>query len=109
MAHILPYRVRTATGERFDIAFPLHSETVSPSRVAQMLSAVLNALDSEVRLDPATSNGDMLQAVAMALAVRALMIDTPHDVTERLSANLVRMALAATRSGGRTHGPVGHA
>jgi|APTNR8051073442_1049403.scaffolds.fasta_scaffold05300_6 predicted metalloenzyme YecM len=109
MESILPYRVHTATGERVDIAFPFHPETVSPSRVAQILSAVLNALYSKVRLDPATSNGDMLQAVAMALAVRATMIDTPREVTDSLSADLVNAALAATRDVERTLGPVGHA
>ncbi len=109
MAAFLPYRATTASGERLEIAFPLHPQTASPMRVAQMLSAILAALDAEVRLDPATSNGDVLQAVAMALAIRAAMIEAPKNLTDRLSVDLVAEALDALSGADRRYAQVGHA
>jgi len=47
MATRLPYTANTATGERFDISFPLHPQTASPMRVSQLVTAVLEALDRE--------------------------------------------------------------
>lgn len=95
MPKSLPYRATTATGDVFDIAFPLHDQTASPVRVSQMLSAVLAAVDREVSLDATTSNGDVLQALAMAIAVRAGMIEAPGSTTDRLTAELVSSALRA--------------
>jgi hypothetical protein len=109
MATRLPYRATTATGERIDAVFPLHPETASPMRVSQMLSSVLAALDHEVRLDPATSNGDVLQALAMAIAIRAAMIAAPQRVTDALARDLVAAALAAIDGAERQHTPAGHA
>lgn len=105
----LPYRATTASGERFDISFPLHPQTASPMRVSQMLSALLAALDAEVRLDPGTSNGDVLQALAMALAIRAAMIEAPKELTDRLAIDLVAASLAAMDEADRHSPHFGHA
>lgn len=109
MAKQLPYRATTASGECLDITFPLHSQTVSPVRVSQMLSAVLEAIDREVKLDPVTSNGDVLQAVAMALAIRASMIEAPKENCDRLVSELVRASLKAMDGAARSYPYVGHA
>lgn len=109
MATHLPFRATTASGEQLDISFPLHPQTASPMRVAQMLSTILSALDAEVRLDPATSNGDVLQALAMALSIRASMIEAPKELTDRLSADLVSAALAAMDNADRHYPLLGHA
>jgi hypothetical protein len=106
---VLPYHVSTASGARFEVAFPLHPDTASPTRVLHMLSAILAALDAEVRLDRNTSNGDVLQALAMALAIRASMIEAPTPTTERLAADLVTTALAAMRDADRHVPHVGRA
>jgi hypothetical protein len=105
----LPYRATTASGERFDISFPLHPQTASPMRVSQMLSAILGALDAEVKLDAGTSNGDVLQALAMALSTRASMIEAPRELTGRLSVDLLSTALAAMNDAERHHPLIGHA
>jgi mRNA-degrading endonuclease toxin of MazEF toxin-antitoxin module len=109
MAKELPYTATTATGEQFDVSFPLHPETLSPVRVANIISAVLEALDREVRLDPNTGNGDLLQGVAMALAIRSAMIAAPKERTDQLTLTLVRNALAATDKAVRRSGLIGHA
>jgi hypothetical protein len=109
MATRLPYTATTATGERFDITFPLHPQTASPMRVSQLVTAVLEAVDRDVMLDPTTSNGDVLQAMAMALAIRASMIEVAKPITDRLATELVKTALSAMNDADRRHIQVGHA
>ena len=108
MATRLPYQATTATGERFDISFPLHPNTGSPVRVSQMISAILEALDREVKLE-ATSNGDVLQALAMATAIRASMVEAPKRITDQMTAELVGASLRAMNDAKREYRQVGHA
>lgn len=109
MASYLPFTATTASGERFDISFPLHEHTASPVRVAQLASAVLEALDREVAVSPGTANGDILQAVAMALAIRAAMIEAPKEMTDRLARGLVNTSLDAMDLAKREYIYVGRA
>ncbi|HSN72759.1 MAG TPA: hypothetical protein VLT59_14685 [Steroidobacteraceae bacterium] len=101
----LPYRATTASGERIDVAFPLHAETGSAIRVEQMLSAILATLDRDIGAAGETSNGDVLQAMAMALAIRAAMIHAPKRLTDQLASELVATALAAL-DGAERHLPM---
>lgn len=55
------------------------------------------------------SNGDVVQAVAMASAVRAPLIHAPNVVTEKLSAQLLRSALEAVADTARETPQVGRA
>ena len=105
----LPYRAHTATGDRLDIAFPLHRETVSAVRVEQLVSTLLSAIDKDIAIADETSNGDVLQAVAMTLAIRAGMIHAPSETTERLAAQLLAGAFGAVADSERTSPPAGHA
>ena len=108
-AKTLPYTVETATGDSFRIDFPLHAETGSGVRVNQMLTAILAALDRDIRLGgEETSNGDVLQALAMALAVRARMIHAPSEVTDELALDLLRRALHAAKAAERGGAEPGH-
>lgn len=91
----LPYRATTQTGDVFDITFPLHPDTGSAVRVDQLLGLILNSLDRDIAAMGETSNGDVLQALSMATAVRARMIHAPAEQTARLAASLVDDALAA--------------
>lgn len=105
----LPYRVETATGDVLDITFPLHSETVDPVRVDQMLSAILDAIDKDIKVCGETGNGDVIQALAMALAVRARMIHAPEDVTATLAKVLLETASNAASSAERAEPKSGNA
>ncbi len=91
----LPYCVATATGETLEFTFPLHPDTGSAVVVSQLLSALLKVLDNELKLHGEISNGDVLQAAAMALAVRARMIHAPMEQTGPLAAQLLETALEA--------------
>ena len=105
----LPFRARTTSGDLFDIEFPLHAETQSAVRVAQLISAVLEAIDKDIALAGETSNGDVLQAAAMAMAIRARMIDVPHETLQRLSQQLLEDALDAVDAATHLAPQAGHA
>ncbi|MFN3233001.1 MAG: hypothetical protein ACE363_12710 [Alphaproteobacteria bacterium] len=91
----LPYHVVTEFGESFDVNLPLHEQTESAVRVAQLLSTILGALDKDITVMGETANGDVLQAVAMALAIRARIVPVPFDVSIELTSELLDTALAA--------------
>lgn len=61
----LPFKVKTGTGDTFDIEFPLHKETGDPVRVGQLVDQLLVTIDRDLALFSGTSNGDVLQAVSM--------------------------------------------
>ncbi|WP_341911231.1 hypothetical protein [Ferrovibrio terrae] len=105
----LPYTARTKTGDVFEISFPLHRETGSPVRVSQLLTALLETLDREIGLLGETSNGDVLQALAMATAIRTAMIHAPGPVTARLAADLLATAQSAMERAERHSPQAGHA
>ncbi len=101
----MPYRALTATGERLDIEFPLHAETGSAIRVHQMLDVLLAVLDRDIGATGTTSNGDVLQALAMAMAIRAAIIHAPKRVTDQLARDLLAGALTALEDAER-HTPL---
>ncbi len=108
MAQNLPYDVVTATGEKIAFEFPLHSETQSAMRVSQILNTVLGALDRELKVLGNTANGDVMQALAMALAVRTAMLHAPYAIGQQLATELTATALAAAEHCERDDGGAGH-
>ena len=93
----LPYRAQTASGDTINVAFPLHEDTESPMKVSQLLTAVLETIDREVTVTGPMANGDVLQALAMAVAIRSRMIYAPSEVTLSLANTVTACALEATR------------
>lgn len=91
----LPFRARTATSDTFDIEFPLHSETGDPVKVGQLIAVLQNAIDSEMAITGETSNGDVLQAVAMTMAIRIGMIHAPIETSAQLARHLLNSSLDA--------------
>ena len=68
----LPYRTKTPSGDIIDVKFKLHDETADPVHV---------------------SNGDVLQGVSMALAIRTHITHAPIETTSGLTKNLLNDAL----------------
>lgn len=95
LAKTLPFTAHTQTGTVLDFSFPLHKDTASPMRVSQLVTTILGALDRDVRTLGETANGDILQALAMALAVRTAMIPAPALTTTAMAHQLVDEALGA--------------
>lgn len=105
----LPYSVTTRSGTRIDFSFPLHQETGSAVQVGQLASALLATLDREISAAGEVSNGDLLQALAIATAARAAMIEAPLDSSVRLIEQLLGSALAAAAHGRRRDPAAGNA
>ncbi len=78
-------------------------------RVSQLLTAVLGAVDRELRVLGNTANGDVMQALATALAARTAMLHAPYAVGRRMAADLTATALAAAEHCARDDGGAGHA
>lgn len=94
MSKRLPYRATTSSGNQFDFEFPLHPETGSAVHVANLLGTLLGALDQEVKLLGKVSNGDVLQALSMALAVRTRILPGSPDQLAELATGLLESALS---------------
>jgi len=105
----LPYRATTGTGDVFDIDFPLDPGTGSAVRTHQLLSDLLASIDRVLAMAEPVSNGDVLQAMAMALAVRTRMIHAPAETRQRLAMQLLARALEAAEAAPRQSLQAGHA
>lgn len=96
----LPYCATTASGNQYAFEFPLHPETGSAVTVSNLLDAVLGAVDREVRQLGAVSNGDVLQALAMTLAVRTRILPGNPEALAGLARQLLDDALSAAMAEG---------
>ncbi len=105
----LPYRIETGTGDTFDVEFPLHEETGDPVRVGQLVSRLLTTIDQDLALLSNTSNGDVLQAVAMVLATRAGIVHANSNTTALLATQLLSTALKAVSEAPRQVPQAGNA
>lgn len=106
---VLPYRAITESGTVLDVSLPLHPETVSPMRVQQLLTALEETLTREIHVLGVTSNGDVLQALAMALAIRAGLIESAPREALGLARDLADTALGAVSAVALSRLPAGHA
>ena len=84
----LLYSALTSGGQAYDIEFPLHPQTHSPEAVSEMITRLLETLTAQVQAQKHSSDGDILQALAMTLAVRARMVDAPPGSTLALVQDL---------------------
>jgi hypothetical protein len=91
----LPYTAVTSAGDAYEIRFPLHPETRSPERVSELLSSALEAISKDMESGTPISDGDVLQALSMALAIRARLVDAAPGASLRLMHELVDSAFAA--------------
>jgi len=105
----LPFDYTTPTGERFEVQFLLHPDTVSAMRVSQLLGRLVETLDHEIGILGDTANGDVLQAMTMALALRAGMIHANPSLTGQLCNDLLGRALESMGNAQRGHDLSGRA
>jgi len=105
----LPYRSITESGAVLDVSFPLHEHTASAMRVSQLLCALMQTLTREIGVLGTTSNGDVLQALSMALALRAGMVAQAPAAALGLSLELAATATAAVSRSALLQLPAGHA
>ncbi len=93
----LLFTALTSGGRAFDVTFPLHPQTRSAEAVSEMITALLETLSHQVEGRQDVSDGDVLQALAMTLAVRARMVDAQAPSTLALVNELVEAAHRAAQ------------
>ncbi|MDJ0760605.1 MAG: hypothetical protein QNJ19_14515 [Woeseiaceae bacterium] len=91
----LPYTAITASGTELTFRFPLHPLTESEEQVADLLTCALAAIDEVIAEQASVSDGDIMQALAMALAIRTRMVEAAHGPVHRLAKELVASSLGA--------------
>ncbi len=94
----LTYSAITASGRAFDIEFSLHPQTRSQDTVSALMTGLLETLSRSVETQKDVSDGDVLQALAMVLAIRGRMIDSAPETVEKLVAELFATAFNAAKS-----------
>lgn len=89
----------TDSGHTFDIDLPLHPNSGSAERISELVGRLLDTLSEAVHgvteTKPGLSHGDVLQALAMATAVRARMVDADPKAITELAHALVEQSLKA--------------
>ncbi len=86
----------TSTGRAFDIEFPLHPGTRSGEQVSQLVTDLLDTLTRQVDGEPDISHGDILQALAITLAIRTRIMDAHPETVREVIGRLFDTAFAAT-------------
>ena len=92
----LPYSITTDTLTKINFLFELSKDTKSPITVHQLLDLILLKITQETKINE-ISNGDVIQALSMALAVRMRMITADKDVLESIVVESVSKALESAK------------
>jgi hypothetical protein len=103
MSGTLSFTAVTSGGLAYDVEFPLHPQTRSAEGVSDLLTALLDTISRAVDDRRGLSDGDILQALCLALAVRARMVGAAPESVRELVTELFdaahRAACAATPYG----------
>ena len=89
------------------IEFPLHSQTINASHVGELLTDLLDTITKQVGTHSRISNGDVLQALCMTLAIRMNMVEAPPYTVRGFVSTLIEQANEAVVSS--TVQPAGNA
>jgi hypothetical protein len=92
----LPYSITTATLTNINFLFDLSAETTSPISVYQLLDLILTNINQETKITN-LSNGDIIQSLAMALAVRMKMVNADEKTVEKIVIDCVSKAINAAK------------
>ena len=103
----LPYKVTTANGKIYLVDFELHPETASAVHVNHLLTSILDALDHEIGVLGDAATGDVLQALAMAIATRTRIVPNQSAALDESVLELVDNSLNAEFKSGDDGAPPG--
>jgi hypothetical protein len=95
----LAFTATTANGEVLEFNLPLHPHTHSPEQVGTLIEAILETVSQRVEGAERFSDGDVLQALTLALAVRLKVADMPTDTARQLVEALANFALQGFEGG----------
>ncbi len=92
----LPYSVTTATLTKINFLFELSEDTNSAISVHQLLDLILKNINQETKIT-SLSNGDVIQSLAMALAVRMKMVNADEKIIEKIVIDCISKAINAAK------------
>ena len=93
----LPYTITTETLPKINFLFELSKDTQSPITVYQLLDLILSKISQETKISR-ISNGDVIQALSMALAVRMKMVSADNKIVEEIVIDTLSKAINAANS-----------
>ena len=89
----LPYKAVTTSQKEVNFKFILDENTTSPLVINEIINLLLSKISSEIKVyNP--SNGDIIQALCMALVVRCRIIDYDIEKIERLVNKTLKRAFS---------------
>lgn len=87
----LPFTALQTGGAR-EINFPLLEHTANVGHVGAMLESLLDSISREIQLRRSVSDGDVLQAMCMALALRMHMVEAAPEAVRAMVASALELA-----------------
>ena len=108
-ARSFSFTATTHSGRIMSFELPLHAQTASSEHVAHLLEGILDALSNLIESTQGVSDGDVLQALSLTMAVRLGVGGVAPQTAERLLEELSALArqgagsVSAMTEPGRRH------
>ena len=98
MSSKLPFSI-LYKNKNLDFFFDLHPNTVNQDKVGEIASILLNKLDVELKNGDPTSDGDLIQALALFIAARIEVSNADNDKILNFFSDTLSSALKNINSG----------
>ena len=85
-----------------DFHFDLHDQTVNTNNVGKIASILINEIDKEIKKNPNTSEGDLIQALALFVATRITVSSFDNKKILNFFSNVLEKAIENINSGKKT-------
>ena len=85
-----------------DFNFDLHHQTVDSNQVGRIASILINEIDKEIKSNPNTSEGDLIQALALFIATRITVSSFDDKKILNFFSNVLEKAIENINSGKKT-------
>ncbi len=89
----LPYKAITASRKEVNFNFSLDENTNSPLVINEIINLLLSKISNEINIYK-PSNGDIIQALCMALVIRCKIIDYDINKIEQIVNKTIKKAFS---------------
>jgi len=97
----LAFTATTSSGDVLEFRLPLHPHTASAEHVGRLIEEILERVSQVVEGPESMSDGDVLQALTLSLAVRLRVAGIAPDTARQLVEDLANLALDGYEGGER--------
>ena len=85
-----------------DFHFDLHDQTINSDNVGKIASILINEIDKEIKKNSNTSEGDLIQALALFTATRITVSSFDNKKILNFFSNVLEKAIENINSGKKT-------